>query len=644
MERNDEEDESGIHIPIDAAPDAVVVVDDHGQIHAVNELAQQMFGYAREELLGRSIEVLVPVRYRKRHESQRDAYIAHPKTRPMGTGQELLGRRKDGSEFPVEISLSPLGAPESPLVVSIVRDTTAQKAAEAKFRGLLESAPDAIVVVDRSGTIQIVNTRTEELFGYSREELVNQKVELLVPEELRGRHAHDRDAYTRNARTRPMGAGLPLQARRKNGTTFPVEISLSPLVTAGETLITSIIRDISDRIRADEERRALLAAQIRADEISRAKDAFLMTLSHELRTPLTSILGWASVLMLDRGRMPGKLAEALDAIRNSAVAQARIIDDVLEVSRMMTGKIELQMRLVDPTELLYAAIQTVRPTADAKRVRIVTEIGPDIGVLPADAARLQQVIWNLLVNAIKYSLKGGRIDVRMARDASRLELEVSDHGEGIDRAFLPHVFEPFLQADSSTTRSHGGLGLGLSIVRQIVELHGGNATARSEGPGQGSTFRIELPIVAGVSEDAGAGPVAAEASIPGETPAIEGVRVLYVDDDAPSRAVVAAMLHRLGAEVTIAASGDEALARVDSIRPDIVLTDVAMPAMDGYELLDLLRSRVPNLPIIALTALTRAEDERKAAGASFDVVVRKPTDPGTLAAAVHAVLEKRRGS
>jgi len=632
------DESTGTQIPIEAAPDAVVVVDASGRIHAVNALAEQMFGYAREELLGQAVEMLVPERYRPRHERHRGEYLAHPKTRPMGTGQELLGRRKDGSEFPVEISLSPLRNGALPLVVSIVRDTTAQKAAEAKFRGLLESAPDAIVVVDHAGTIQIVNTRTEELFGYGRDELIGQPVELLVPSELGARHAQQRDAYTRHPRTRPMGAGLPLRARRKDASTFPVEISLSPLVTERETLITSIIRDISERVRAEEERRALVAAQMRADEVSRAKDAFLMTLSHELRTPLTSILGWASVLMLDQARLPRNLAEALEAIRNSAVAQARIIDDILEVSKIMTGKVDLDIKLVDPTQLLFSAIQTVRPTADAKRVRIVTEIGADIGVLTADAARLQQVIWNLLVNAIKYSPKGARIDVRMVKDASRVALEVTDHGEGIDRAFLPHVFEPFLQADSSVTRVHGGLGLGLSIVRQIVELHGGTVAASSAGPGCGSTFRVELPVAAAIDETAPLQEAARAEADPPDAPPMTGIRVLCIDDDGPSRAVIEAMLRRLGADVRVAASVEEALAMLDRERADVIVTDVAMPGVDGFELLARVKARTPALPVVALTALTPAEHERTSTRDQFDAVVRKPTDPVKLATAIHAAL------
>jgi len=589
---------------LDVAPDAIVIVDDHGTIVSVNHLAEEMFGYSRDDLVGRTIEMLVPERHRHAHSAHRQRYAEAPRTRSMGTGQQLSGRRKDGTEFPVEISLSPFKTAKSTQIISIIRDITAQKEAEAKFRNLLESAPDGIVVVDESGTIVIVNSQAEKMFGYSRDEMIGKRVEMLVPERYQGVHGSHRTAYTREPRTRPMGAGRLLTGRRKDGSEFPVEISLSPLQSEQGILITSIIRDVTDRLHAEEERRALDAARMRAEEINRAKDQFLMTLSHELRTPLTAIVGWSRLLRM--GTVDAETMQtALEAIQNSADAQARLIDDVLQTSGLIAGKIELSLSTVDPVAVAHAALQTVRPMASTRRVRTSIEVDPQVGLILADPTRLQQIIWNLLSNAIKFSPKDSVVLLKMMQQESSLVVEVSDSGEGIAAEFLPFIFEPFLQADSSTTRVYGGLGLGLSIVRQLTELHGGRVMAESGGKGKGSKFRVMIPVRA-----VAVAPSPRPVSLPEQLPTLAGHTVLYVDDDEESRRMLEVLLQQSGAKSVSAASVDEAMSILEKVHADVIITDIAMPHMDGYDLLKAVRERWADTPVIALTALARLDEAR----------------------------------
>jgi protein-histidine pros-kinase len=596
---------------LESAPDAVVVTDLAGKIAVVNPLAEKMFGYTRDELLGEPVQMLVPDVAQADHPFLWDEATAA--ARGASGTPEVACRRKDGTEFTVEISRSSLDIEQGTLTIAIIRDTTLKKQAEAKFRSLMESAPDAIVVVDSNGGIRIVNSQTERMFGYSRRELLDQPVTMLVP-------------YN----DRPNEPGEHLLGRRKDGREFPVEISLSLLHTEEGTLVTSIIRDVTDRVRAEDERRTLEAAQMRAEEMSRAKDQFLMTLSHELRTPLTAILGWSTMLSMDP-LSSHAMNPAIDAIHNGAVVQARIIDDVLEMSNLIEGRIALNVEMTDPVAIARAAVQVVKPVADSKRVRIMTEIRGEISLLSADPARLQQIVVNLLSNAIKFSAKDSAVTLSIDQPGSKLEITVQDSGEGIPRKFLPYVFEPFLQADSSTTRTHTGLGLGLSIVRHLVELHGGEILATSPGVGQGSEFRVTFPVRA-ATETTPLHPAGTSASVPRSYPNLSGTTVLCVDDDADSRALLRAVLEHAGATVRTASSADEALHDFDAAPADVVITDIAMPKTDGFELCDRLRQR-STVPILALSALTRLED-RDPDDKRFVAFLRKPAEPAVIAWAV----------
>lgn len=365
---------------------------------------------------------------------------------------------------------------------------------EPWFQTLLEAAPDAIVVSDGAGRIMLVNGQAERMLGYARAELEGKPVDLLLPEGARSAHARQRAAYAAHPSTRPMGAARELACRRRDGSEFPAEISLSPLATPEGLVVISIIRDTSAARRAQAERQQLLlrtqAACAEAEAANRSKDQFLAIISHELRAPLQAILGWTEHLrqsevereLLDRG---------LDIIERSVKMQASLVTDLLDVARVAAGKFRLHVRALELAPVVEAAAEVVRTSANAKGIRLETTLEP--ATVLGDPDRLQQVVWNLVSNAVKFTPDGGRVTVALTTSGARVQLTVHDTGRGIRRDFLAYVFERFTQSDDFTTREHGGLGLGLAIVRHIVELHAGSVRVASDGEGQGATFTIELP-------------------------------------------------------------------------------------------------------------------------------------------------------
>jgi signal transduction histidine kinase/CheY-like chemotaxis protein len=378
----------------------------------------------------------------------------------------------------------------------------------------------------------------------------------------------------------------------------------------------------------------------RAHQANRMKDEFLATLSHELRTPLTAILGWSR--MLRTGQLdPGRIERAFDAIERNTLAQAQLVEDLLDISRVVTGKLRLEVRPVDLVQVVRDAIESVRPAAEAKQVKLDAVLDPDAQGIMGDGTRLQQVVWNLLSNAVKFTTKQGRIHVALQRINSHIELSVADNGQGIAPEFLPYVFDRFMQGDSSFSRTHGGLGIGLAIVRNLVEMHGGTVEAHSEGVGKGATFVVRVPRapVHLQSRDASLVHPTAPQTPSFECPAeLVGLKVLVVDDEQDARDLIVTILERCGAESRAVSSTREALASLPAWRPQVLLCDIGMPDGDGYDLIRAVRALPAaeggRVPAAALTAYARAEDRRRALMSGYQMHVPKPVEPAELAAVV----------
>ncbi len=641
----------------------IFMLDPSGHVASWNAGAERMKLYRTEEILGKHFSVFYPV---SDVAGGKCALALEVTTREGRFEDEGFLVRRDGTLFWANVVLTAIRRADGALLgfCEVTRDLTERREAqeelrrsEERLRLLVQSVKEyAIFSLDTEGKVASWNPGAQRLKGYDYDEIVGQHFSRFYPlEDVRaGKCEMELEVAQRVGHFEDEGWRI-----RKDGSRFWANVVITAVRDAHGALhgFAKVTRDLSERKRHEEERvqlaraeearraaeaneeqqralaESLREARDKAEDAARLKDEFLATVSHELRTPLNAILGWSR--MLQEGSLGQKqISQAVDAIARNAVSQSHIIDDLLDVSRIIAGKLRLDVDAVDMNATLRAAIDVIRPAADAKDVRLHVVLDPDAGLVRGDAARLQQIFWNLLANAVKFTPRGGRVHVALQRSASQVRVEVSDNGLGIDAQFLPHVFDRFTQQDSSRTRRVGGLGLGLAIVKHLVELHGGTVQAQSGGAGLGATFTVMIPVaplrdrITPCSEPP---PSQEEVSYPAE---LQGLKVLVLDDEQDARQLVEAVLSNGGARVMLAESAVDALAAISTFQPDVIISDIGMPEEDGYAFIRRLRSlsreQGGRTPAIALTAYARAEDRRKALMAGFQNHAAKPIEPQEL--------------
>jgi PAS domain S-box-containing protein len=642
----------------DALPALVALLDTNEVFLFANQEFDGWLGLPASKVVGRHVREVIGEESYAHRRPYLDAALAGKTVRFHGPLPH-----KDGSRREAQLTYIPDRSPDGTVrgVVVLAADVTLQRRNEQALRryaDLFQHAELGLVMTGPDGvTLEMANPAFAKLCGFAADENLAGRslLDAFAPEYRTEVPSHVRIAQERGHHTFESVCNAP------GGQRLPVEVDITAVkrsLAAGEAESTVYhilsFSDIAERERAAQERERLLAAEQaareeaeslarQAEEANRSKDEFLATLSHELRTPLNAMLGWSQLLRM--GDLPDDdFAQGLETIERNARVQAQLVDDLLDLSRIISGKLRLEVGPVDLPATIEAALDSVRPAADAKGIRVIPVIDTHAGAIRGDANRLQQVVWNLLSNAIKFTPRDGEVQVVLASGTDdHAEVSVSDSGEGIPPEFLPHVFDRLRQADASITRKHGGLGLGLSIVRHLVELHGGTAAAHSAGVGRGATFTVRLPT-AGRDEHVQTVDVAPTEDPLEEPPAevtmpsLAGVHVLVVDDEPDARELIEHVLLRCGAKVTLASSAAEAVGLLQERRPDVLLSDIGMPGEDGYSLIRRVRSlpdeQLARTPAAALTAFARVEDRERAIREGFQLHVSKPAEPAVLANAV----------
>jgi PAS domain S-box-containing protein len=678
---------------VDSSDDAIVSKDLNGIILSWNAAAERMFGYTAAEAIGQSIRIIIP----EVRQSEEDFVLGEIRAGKAVRHYETVRQRKDGTLIPISLTVSPIHNDEGIVIGAskIARDITerARLLATAQEQAATLKTLSGIGVtvassLDQEAIVQKVTDAatavTHAEFGAFFYNVIDAKsgdAYMLytlsgVPKEafegfpqpratavfaptFHGEGVVRLDDVTQDPR---YGKSPPYHGMPKGH--LPVRSYLAVPVkgVSGEVLGGLFFGHSQPGVFTEQHEQlatgiaawasvALENARLYRDarEADRLKDEFLAVLSHELRTPLNAIVGYSRLLR--GGILSGdKASRGLETLERNANSLTQIVEDVLDISRIMSGKIRLDVQPVELPLIVHNSVATVQPAADAKGIRVETIIDPNVGPVSGDPNRLQQVVWNLLTNAVKFTPKKGRVQVRVEHVNSHIDIVVSDTGVGIDPVFLPHVFERFRQADAGTTRHTAGLGLGLSIVRHIVEMHGGTVDAASDGEGKGATFRVRLPVM--IVHDA----VARE---PREHPRTEtlaplkglrnlaGIRVMAIDDEEDALGLLRAVLEAAGAEVLTMSSASAALQRLADAKADVIVVDLGMPQMDGFEFIARVRESgdadIRDIPAAALTAFARSEDRTKALDSGFEMHLAKPVDPGELVSSI-ATLVRRRSS
>ncbi|HEY0323919.1 MAG TPA: PAS domain S-box protein [Pyrinomonadaceae bacterium] len=648
--------EASLRTTLQSIGDAVIASDVEGRVTFMNPVAQSLTGWKLEEASGKELrEVFHIINEFSRQPVENPVVKVLREGVVVGLANHTLLVSRDGREIPIDDSGAPIKDEDGNTrgVVLVFHDITERRKGEEAalwLAALVESSDDAILAKTLDGVITSWNQGAQRLYGYSAEEVIGQNVSILVPpdrpDELTG-------ILKRLAASERVEHFETVRVTR-DGRRIHVSLTISPIKDDGGEIIgaSTIARDITGRKEIEEERDRLLArereARIEAEEANRLKDEFLATLSHELRTPLTAMLGWTRMLRT-RQLDEHTSGHALETIERNVRAQTQLIEDLLDVSRIITGKLRLDTRPVELVPVIEAAIDSIRPAAKAKEITLERSLDPTASPVLGDANRLQQVVWNLLSNAVKFTPKGGRIQIALHRNESYAAVTITDSGTGISQDFLPYVFDRFRQADSSSTRAHGGLGLGLAIVRHLVELHGGTVGATSEGTKRGSSFTVELPLMTVNLRRTETAKMGSDGVSIDETsmecpPPLKGVRILVVDDEEDTRHLLATILGECEALVETAANVGQAIEAVRLKRPDLLISDIGMPDEDGYGLVQRLRAEddpeLKELPAVALTAYAGEDDRARSLAAGFQIHLAKPVDPEALIAAVEQLVGK----
>ena len=633
---------------VESSDDAIVSKDLNGIIRSWNKGAERVFGYSAEEVIGKPITILIP----KERSTEEELILSRIRSGQRVEHFETIRVCKDGRHINISLTISPIKNERGQIVGAskIARDITGSKEAEERLRRALEfdetvmlSMGEGLFTIDTAGRVTFMNPAAQRLFGWTLTEML-------------GRKMHDVTHHSRPDGTPfPIGecAGFAVLKEgkmlteyedvfiRKDGSFFHVVYSSAPLRGDGNvTGVVVVFRDISDRKQAEEERARLLqaerAAREDAERANQLNDEFLATLSHELRNPLNVVIGYAEILRRSDNQKPDFVIKAAETIRRNALAQAQLVSDLLDLSRLQMGKLSLNKQPASLSTIIKDAIETVRDEANGKPVSLLIELDPEVLVVEGDPVRLGQIAWNLLNNAIKFTPAGGQVSICLNKEDGQAVITVADNGQGIAPEFLPHVFEIFRQADASIVRKQGGMGIGLALVKQLAELHDGSVKAESEGVGKGARFVVRLPLYqAGVS--------ALPQSRTGATGALKAKFILVVDDSPETTEMLGKLLELEGAFVDSARSGKEALQIAGRKNFDLVISDISMPEMDGYELLRKLRTLpgMADIPAVALTGYGRTNDVERALEEGFAEHLTKPLDLDELLLIVRRLTDGR---
>ncbi|CAM2944888.1 sensory box histidine kinase/response regulator [Legionella steigerwaltii] len=625
---------------IESMPDALVIIDNKGRIVLVNGQTEHLFGYARTELLGEYVERLMPERYRKKHVHHRDDYFVMPKTRSMGTELELFGIKKNGTEFPVEISLSPLKTDEGTFALAAVRDITIRKKAEAKFKSILEATPDCLVVINNEGKIVLVNNRTENLFGHKPNEVIGQYVECLIPKRFHKNHIGHRTNYFSEPRVRPMGAGLELYGQHKMGHEFPVEISLSPLETEEGLLALAAVRDISEQKQLEEQ---LFSKNKELELQNRLKTEFLANMSHDIRTPLTGLIGMSQLLEnLVQDPQQKQYAQWLSDSGKQLLNMLNVILDTVSAENVNESAVHEE--LFELNQVTQEVLQLVRPSTITKGIDLKAHIDENTPpYLVSDHLKLRRILLNLLGNAIKFTQAGQiTIEVKLLKRMKThalLHFSVSDTGAGIPYTLQGKVFDKFFRGTPSRKGVYRGHGLGLHIAQSYANLLGGKILLTSE-PGVGTTFYFDLLIKIGdsipkqmLSNNKRKLKITrseAKNKRPSNAP-----KLLLIEDNHIALLSLENIVNQAGFRYSSAGDGESALDLVKAETFDLIITDLGLPGLSGIELTRRIRKyekehhRIPVL-IIGLTGHDEHKIKNKCIQAGMNAAFTKPLNSETL--------------